>query len=69
MCVVVLWWRFGGKAAHACTHVLYALVCVQVVDSMLVGEADARARNKMAADLVNAFSSLRNKHATLHGVK
>ena len=57
------------------TPVLYTFTllhlcgCVQVVDSLLVGEADARARNKMAADLVNAFSSLRNKHATLHGVK
>ena len=51
-----------------CVH-SYQLVCLQVVDSLLVGEADARVRNKIAADLVNAFSSLRNKHATLHGVK
>ncbi len=29
----------------------------------------ARAANKLAGDLLGAFSTLSNKHATLHGVK
>jgi hypothetical protein len=33
------------------------------------GSMDARQKNKLADQLVDAYSDIRNKHATLHGQK
>ena len=42
----------------------------QVLDDMLEeGMMDARQKNKLADQLVDAYSNFRNKHATLHGMK